>query len=100
MKILACLSVSLWFMSAVSAVAEIGDWTTEETFAQANVACFRVYKCGPNEDVMYGGDKKIVASTPRTVWGICSAAGGPPDSCNECLTNPPADACEWHLQTK
>jgi hypothetical protein len=34
----------------------------------------------------------------QTIVGVCSAGGGPADSCNECLTTPPSDPCEWHWE--
>ena len=51
------------------------------------------------QDVMSDADCKKVYTNPparRLVNGVCSAGGGPVDSCNECLTNPPDDACEYH----
>jgi hypothetical protein len=85
---------------AAEACAEEGVWTPNDDFAQINVFCTRVYKCGPSTDIVYGGDKKLVFSSPKLVQGVCSASGGAADSCNECLTNPPQEICEWHLQAK
>lgn len=80
-----------------AAVAEDGVWVTEDSFAQVNAYCTRVYKCAPSRDVLHGSDTRLVLSSPKLVTGVCSAGGGAVDSCNECLTNPPTDKCEWHL---
>ena len=77
--------------------AEDGVWTTDDSFAQINVFCTRMYKCVPGVDVLHGSDTKIISTPPKIVQGVCSAGGGPADSCNDCLTNPPSDKCEWHL---
>lgn len=85
---------------AMSAHGEDGTWSPTDTTAQVNVACTRVYTCGPNQDVMYGGNKRLVATPNKLVWGVCSAGSGPVDSCNVCLTNPPAEKCQWHLEDR
>ncbi len=91
-----CLSVcTIW-----PAFAEDGVWTPTDTVAQVNVACTRVYTCGPAKPVMYGADKRLVATGNKLVWGVCSAGGGPVDSCNVCVTNPPKERCEWHTEAK
>lgn len=92
--------ISITGATATAAFSEEGVWTPDDTFAQVNVFCTRVYKCGPASDIVYGGDKKLVSSSPTLVKGVCSAAGGAADSCNECLTNPPKEKCEWHLEKK
>ena len=81
--------------------AEEGLWSTDESiFAQMNVFCTRTYVCGPSTDIVYGSDKKVVSTSPRLVQGVCSTGNGPIDSCNVCLTNPPTERCEWHLEPK
>lgn len=86
--------------SFAPATAEDGVWTPDDNFSQVNVACTRVYTCGPISSVMYGDDKKLVSTAPKIVWGVCSAGDGPVDSCNACLTTPPTEKCEWHLEPK
>jgi hypothetical protein len=82
------------------AFADTGKWYPEEQFAQVNVACVRVYVCRPGIDILHGSDTKLEVSAPERMWGVCSAGGGPADSCNHCLTNPPTKACEWKLVPK
>jgi hypothetical protein len=93
--------VAVWcaFGIATNTKADDGVWSTDDsTFAQANVFCTRTYVCVPAQDVVYGADKKIASTPPQLVRGVCSADGGPADSCNTCLTIPPTDKCEWHLE--
>ena len=97
-KFAACLLI-LYLMASM-ALAEDGVWTTGDEFAQVNVFCVRVYKCSPAQDILYDESKKLIVSDPESSTGICSAGNGPVDSCNECLTNPPAKPCEWHLEPK
>jgi hypothetical protein len=94
------LSITLFITSLVPSgvIAEEGIWVPESNFAQVNVACIRTYTCTPKTDVMYGGEKKLVHSEPRLVTGVCNVGGGPADSCNECMTTPPSETCEWHLE--
>lgn len=82
------------------AQAEPGRWTANSSFAQINVFCQRLYTCSPASDIVYDAKKKLVVSAPTTVRGVCSAGSGPVDSCNECLTNQPSEACEWHLEDR
>lgn len=91
-------SVAAVLTTAAVVFAADGVWTTTETFAQANVACFRVYTCGPASDILRDANTHVVSTAPKTVWGVCSAGGGAVDSCNVCLTSPPAEKCEWHLE--
>jgi hypothetical protein len=81
----------------MAAFAEDGVWVPEDSFAQINAFCTRVYRCTPPQDILHGSDTKVVSTAPKLLTGVCSAGGGPADSCNECLTNPPTDKCEWHL---
>lgn len=83
-----------------TARAETGRWAANSAFAQINVFCQRLYTCSPAQDILYDSKKKLVVTGPKTVRGVCSAGSGPVDACNECLTNPPNEACEWHLQDK
>lgn len=94
------MSLPLLFLAARVSGAENGVWTPEPNFAQVNVACSRVYRCAPATDVLHSADTKVVSTSPKLVWGVCSASGGAVDSCNTCLTNPPADRCEWHTEPK
>lgn len=86
--------------SVALASAESGVWTPASNFAQLNVACTRVYTCGPVGDVMRSADTRLVTTPPQTVWGVCAAGGGAIDSCNVCLTNPPDEPCEWHIEPR
>ena len=81
-------------------LAEDGVWTPEDSFAQVNVFCTRVYTCGPVEDILHSEDTQVVSTPRKLVQGVCSAGGGAADSYNECLTNPPQDRCEWHLMPR
>ncbi|MBA8881093.1 hypothetical protein FHW16_004828 [Phyllobacterium myrsinacearum] len=83
-----------------SLFAEEGVWSPTNVIAQINLGCTRVYTCGPKEDVVHDGAHKVVGNGPKLVIGVCSAGDGPIDSCNDCLTTPPTDACDWHLQPK
>lgn len=92
--------LSLLVLVINGARAETGAWTPASSFSQLNVACSRKYTCGPKEDVIYSADSKVVQTAPKTVWGVCSAGTGPIDTCNICLTNPPTERCEWHVESK
>lgn len=80
--------------------AEDGVWSPSSTVAQVNVACTRVYSCGPGSPIVYNANSKLVVSAPKLQWGVCSASAGPADSCNECLTNPPDEPCTWSIVPK
>lgn len=82
------------------AKADDGVWQPEDSFAQLNVACTRVYHCTTGQDILHSADTKIIVLPPKVVLGICSAGGGAADSCNFCLTNPPTAKCEWHTEKK
>jgi hypothetical protein len=86
----------LFYVGAQEAVAETGAWQGADEFAQANVACTRVYYCRPTQDIVHSADTRI-ASDRTLVWGVCSADGGPVDSCNTCLTSTPTTPCTWRL---
>jgi hypothetical protein len=92
------LCASTTFFMCTPGLGETGIWSSTDITAQVNVACTRVYTCGPAEDIMHSADQKIVATPRKLVWGVCSAGTGPPDSCNDCLTNPPTDQCEWYSE--
>ena len=97
---LCALIVVVSTLTSGSAQAESGVWSATNITAQVNVACTRVYTCGPAESVMYGSDKKLVSTSSQIVWGVCTTGSGPADSCNACLTNAPVSRCEWHLENK
>ena len=87
-----------------------GEWVAQETVPTPlgelipSLPCFRMYACvdynvAHGQSVIENADcKKIYTNPParRKVTGVCSAGSGPVDSCNECLTSPPNDACEYH----
>jgi hypothetical protein len=94
--VLAAVLVALPF----PAFAESGVWVADEQFAQINVACKRLYRCTTGQDILHDSNTVVRVTPPESVWGVCSAGGGPADSCNECLTNPPTTLCEWHVVPK
>lgn len=86
-----------------------GEWVAETSFdapALPSLPCHRDYVCmshaeAEGQDTMSNPDCKRVYHHPparRHVSGVCSAGGGAADSCNECLTNAPDDACEYHYE--
>ena len=92
------ISLSFGMLLLPSAIlADDGVWQAEESFAQVNVLCTRVYTCGPANDILHSEDTQVISTPPKLVSGVCSAGEGAADSCNVCLTNPPQDKCEWHL---
>lgn len=91
---LAC--VALLALAGESESKESGVWTPYDEFAQLHTACYRVYSCGPANDVLHSDDTKVVTTPPEVSWGVCSGY----DSCDVCNTNPPAAPCEWELVPK
>ena len=81
-----------------------GAWSPAKDFTSSplvpSAGCARMYYCGPREQIMYDSSCRIVATPAQSVGGVCTAGGGPVDSCNACLTNPPSDRCMWHLETR
>jgi hypothetical protein len=75
-------------------VWEAGNW------AQINVGCFQTWVCEPTEDMLIRLDQVIVKTPPNMQVGVCSAGGGPADSCNACLTTPPEEPCLWRIENK
>lgn len=90
------------FMILVSPVTfgETGVWAKSGSSAQLHTRCLQTWKCGPKEDIIYGGDKILKATSPKSTLGVCSAGDGPIDSCNYCLANPPKDTCTWTLENR
>lgn len=74
-----------------------GTWIKRGAFSQANVACFQVWTCdsGP---VLHPPKTTVVTTPDKTTTGVCSADGGPKDSCNSCVTGRPSDKCEYWLE--
>ena len=83
------------------AFADSGVWVQESQFAQVNISCFRYYRCSTKQEIVFDSvEHKLVLTAPAKVFGVCSAAGGAVDSCNECLTNEPTTACQWSIEQK
>lgn len=99
-RIVVLLATSSIIAAASSVLADDGLWSASDDFAQVNLACFRVYTCGPASDIIYDENSRLVSTPPQTVWGVCSVGGGAIDSCNVCLTNPPTRRCEWRLEPR
>jgi len=91
-----------WAEDECSKGTGTGVWAAEREFYVPPVplACSRVYTCGPAQTTMSSAEYRRVYHYPpkQTIVGVCSAARGAADSCNECLTNPPSDPCEWHWE--
>ncbi len=99
MKKFLAITLSLFFVASFKAAAkEPGIWVKQKNFAQVNVACVQTYTCHPKEDVLHPDDVYVAVSKPELITGVCSAAGGPAGSCNECLTTPPKTSCVWELR--
>lgn len=81
---------------AKNLLAEDGIWVKTDAFTQVNLTCYQVWICRPKDSILHQGD--LVTSKPESIRGMCSAAGGPIDSCNTCLTNPPAKKCSWSIR--
>jgi hypothetical protein len=82
------------------ALGDTGLWVAEDSFAQVNVFCLRTYRCVTGQDILHSADTVVKTTSPILQKGVCSAAGGPADSCNECLTNPPSEPCTWSVVPK
>ena len=80
-----------------------GAWSPESNFTAnpiPSLGCYRMYICGPEQQVMYDANCRLAATPPLGVTGVCTAGGGDISSCNACLTNPPSDPCQWHLEQR
>jgi hypothetical protein len=86
-----------------------GEWSADSSFNSGplpSMPCTRDYVCvsyneAHGQSTMSDPSCKRVYNYPpgkRQVSGVCSAGGGPADSCNSCLTNPPSDPCEYHYE--
>jgi hypothetical protein len=85
-----------------------GAWSGDSDFSAGGIlpVCSRFYVCvsqneAAGQSTMTRGDCHRVYSYPpakRSVNGVCVGGGGPVDSCNGCLTNPPSDPCEYHYE--
>ena len=115
------ISAFLLGMSATAVIADDGFWTADTAFTQVEAACMRQYTCGIPLSVYNGANRAVIATSPRMMFGVCTAgedsrsASEPVDtrskrapfgtrptttpvkSCDICLTNPPADRCEWRI---
>jgi hypothetical protein len=94
------LGILLSMLCTASSLADPGTWVAQSNFAQMNVFCQRLYTCETGKAVMFSADMRLVKSPPQTVRGVCVAGSGPAGSCNQCVTNPPAERCEWSVQKK
>ena len=100
------LAISVFALGAstTAVTADDGMWAPSSAITQIEQACMRVYTCTPPLSVTtYRTNQKIVSTTSRTVFGVCSAGDSPSErsrvgSCSVCLTTPPADRCEWHIE--
>jgi hypothetical protein len=89
-----------------------GEWLAEDSFDHPagellpSMPCYRNYVCvsyneAHGQSTMSDADCQRVYHYPpakRRITGVCSAGGGPADSCNERLTNAPDDPCEYHYE--
>jgi hypothetical protein len=90
-----------------------GEWLAESDFEKSpggeimpSLPCYRNYVCvswneAHGQQTMGDASCKRIYNNPpakRRVRGVCSAGGGAADSCNECLTNPPDDQCQYHYE--
>jgi hypothetical protein len=86
---------------AIKGSSHKGEWFPEKSFTHINIACFRKYNCDVKESWIFAADQKKVSNPPfKQVTGVCSADGGAIDSCNTCLSNPPKEQCEVHLEKR
>jgi len=88
------------FVAAAAAADDPGIWVPDDNFAQLNVFCSRVYRCTAGHPLMHSAETQVVFTPNELVTGVCSVAGGPADSCNVCLTNPPPVPCVYRLEKK
>jgi hypothetical protein len=70
-----------------------GVWSAGQPVTMGSF-CQVTYVCGPAQTTMSDASCKTEADR-ETVTGACSADGGPVDSCNKCLTNPPNKTCHY-----
>lgn len=90
----------LYIAFSNDAMAEKGIWVKGSSTAQANLACLAKWECRPEKDILYSADSKITATQPEYTVGVCNAAGGDIEGCNECSSSPPTQPCEWKLEKK
>ena len=84
-----------------------GEWLAGEivpnpipSFCSRMYACVSYNEAHGQSTMSDPACKRIYTNPParRMVTGACSAAGGAADSCNECLTSAPGDACEYYYE--
>lgn len=92
-----CLAV---FQLSSSASANEGVWVKAGPPAQINVFCTQVWHCRAKNDILHSADTLVIYSDNQITKGTCSAAGGPIDSCNECLAAEPAEPCTYRLEKR
>ena len=77
---------------------DTGIWVAIGPVAQLNIGCSQVWECRTKQDIVHSSDTYIWHTPNKLTLGVCNAAGGPADGCNECAASPPPDPCEWELR--
>jgi hypothetical protein len=95
----ALLCVTEMTVTALAEPRTQGSWVTGGPHTHINVACFQVWKCdsGP---VLHAPNFRVVTTPNKQTTGVCSAGSGPIDSCNNCVTAPPTEKCEYWLEPR
>ena len=76
-----------------------GKWIAGN-FYNKNIFCTRAWLCTPGVDVLHGIDTKVVTTENVSTEGVCNAADGPADSCNDCSAPKPTESCQYWLERK
>ena len=90
----------LMFAASLALAKDSGIWVAIGPVAQLNVGCSQVWECRANQDIIHSGDTYVWHTPNKLTLGVCNAAGGPADSCNECAASPPSEPCEWELRKR
>jgi hypothetical protein len=93
------LTATMLSFSVVASVNE-GVWVKSGGAAQVNMACSQAWECQATHDILHSSDTYVWHTPNKLTWGVCSAAGGAVDTCNECAVRPPDEPCQWELREK
>src|SRR6266403_3166594 len=92
------LPATIMMAGTFALARDTGSWVAVGPVAQVNIGCSQVWECQANQDVLHSSDTYVWHTPNKLTFGVCNAAGGPADSCNECAASPPNEPCEWELR--
>lgn len=91
--------IILSLLTTQSSFGDDGIWV-KGNWAQVNAYCSQTYECVTKNSILHSADTVVRTSDPKIKIGVCNAAGGAIDTCNECSSSPPNEPCVIWIEKK